>query len=213
MPITIPGFAPTRTVHSAGDDGLIPLHVKPPAFIGGEGVTVHLTSDQYIRYCQWQDGDGLIQDLLPDLSDSQREALMTGMSGEDFAAACGPEDEEPPAEDALSQLLTDQNPFEGQGGGLSQPLRSELKILGVIVGTFTDWDKYDTMHFGFYNFEPNATHAHLPKGIFEVNFDTGEVKIGDYDIRHTDDGEESTFVGLTTTVWEALRPYKVEKQS
>jgi hypothetical protein len=38
-----------------------------------------LTTDQTNRLQQWLQGEGMIQTMLPDLSDDQREILMTGI--------------------------------------------------------------------------------------------------------------------------------------
>lgn len=89
----IPGFAPQRTERKVGVD-CWQVTVKPPAFIGGTGVTVTMSQDQYSRYQLWR-GGMLIQDALPDLTDSQREGLMTGLADDEFAAAC--EDDDAPS--------------------------------------------------------------------------------------------------------------------
>ena len=73
-----PSFAATRRVEQV--DGGYVVFVKPPPIIGELPERhVVLTNDQYQRYLQWREKDGMIQELLPDLSDSQREILMTGL--------------------------------------------------------------------------------------------------------------------------------------
>jgi hypothetical protein len=73
-----PSFAATRYVERV-EDGYV-VHVTPPPIIGQLPTqSVMLTDDQYQRYLQWREKDGMIQELLPDLSDSQREILMTGL--------------------------------------------------------------------------------------------------------------------------------------
>ena len=67
--------------------------VTPPGFIGGEEVVIKLTGDQFRRYKQWLAGHGVIQQCLPELSNSDREKLITGLDDEAFAAACGPEED------------------------------------------------------------------------------------------------------------------------
>lgn len=42
----------------------------------------------------WQNGDGLIQNLFPDLTDDEREFLMTGVTREEWDIAFGDEDDE-----------------------------------------------------------------------------------------------------------------------
>ena len=80
--IEIPGFAPSRRVEKT-DDGYV-IHVRPPSTIGDyPEVSVMLTESQYERYQWWRRGK-LIQEALPDLSDDQREMLMTGLRDADF---------------------------------------------------------------------------------------------------------------------------------
>jgi hypothetical protein len=83
---------PTRRLISI-NDGQWLVGITPPGFIGGEEVVVKLTEDQIRRFKRWLGGAGLIQDLLPELSDSEREKLITGLDDEAFAEACGPEEE------------------------------------------------------------------------------------------------------------------------
>lgn len=85
--VRLPGLSPARSVQQM-TDGTWNVLVVPPMFVGSSGVTVHLTKDQFERFMKWEQGEGLIQDLLPDLTPSQREALMTGLSDEEFEAAC-----------------------------------------------------------------------------------------------------------------------------
>lgn len=42
------------------------------------------TEDQLYRIHRWYQYGGNIQDMLPDLSDSQRELLLTGISDEEW---------------------------------------------------------------------------------------------------------------------------------
>lgn len=55
--------------------------------------TVHLTKDQGIRLQRWADGEDTIQYLLPDLSPSERELFLTGMTDEDWNRATLPPEE------------------------------------------------------------------------------------------------------------------------
>jgi hypothetical protein len=69
------------------------VRIKPPDFIGQrEPVIVRLTEDQHTRMMKWLETGALIQDCLPDLSDSDREKLMTGLDDEQFAAASRSDD-------------------------------------------------------------------------------------------------------------------------
>lgn len=45
----------------------------------GQTQELHMTADQYARYCKWAAKRGPIQDILPDLTADQREQLMTGI--------------------------------------------------------------------------------------------------------------------------------------
>lgn len=54
---------------------------------------VHLTREQGLRYGDYRAGKGHIQDLLPELSDEDRERLITGICPECFASLCDEDDE------------------------------------------------------------------------------------------------------------------------
>lgn len=88
----IQAFAPKREAEKSPDGGYI-ISVTPPAIVGLPTRRISLTADQYRRYQQWLDTGTLIQDCLPDLDDSERELLMTGLSDADFEAMCGDDDE------------------------------------------------------------------------------------------------------------------------
>jgi len=88
----INGFTPSRRVEK--NDKRYTVYVRPPQIIGTmPEVSVTLTIGQYGRYLLWRDGAQLIQDALPDLSPSEREMLMTGLTDEDFAKLAGEPDE------------------------------------------------------------------------------------------------------------------------
>lgn len=82
-PVDMLGFGPTRTAVKNPAGGYN-VTVTPPEIVQMQGHTLHLTDDQYIRYQAWNEGGGLIQDVLPDLTGAQREILMTGMGDDDF---------------------------------------------------------------------------------------------------------------------------------
>lgn len=82
-PVTIMGFGPTRSAERVRAGGYI-ITVTPPALLNLKGASLHLTDDQYLRYQAWNEGGLLIQDALPDLTDAQREMLMTGIGDDDF---------------------------------------------------------------------------------------------------------------------------------
>lgn len=86
-PIDQMGFGPTRNVVEDGEGGYI-LMITPPKLLGTKPtVHVNLTADQYRRYLEWRDTGELIQNALPELSASQREMIITGLSDEDFKKA------------------------------------------------------------------------------------------------------------------------------
>lgn len=82
------GLGPKRVLTQL-DDGNYKLTVTPPAWSGfTNGSEVILTEDQKNRYEQWLANPGtLIQDLLSDLSPSQRESIMSGINQDDWEEA------------------------------------------------------------------------------------------------------------------------------
>lgn len=80
----IPGFAPTRFeyLHS---DGSVTVEVIPPSFMHSKGSKTKLTVEQYKRYTKWRETGGSIQSIFPEFSPSKREALMTGLTDEDWS--------------------------------------------------------------------------------------------------------------------------------
>jgi hypothetical protein len=65
------------------------VFVQPPDMFKLPEVSVFLTPDQFDRYVRWQAGGDVIQNLLPDLTISEREMLMSGLSDLDFDRMCG----------------------------------------------------------------------------------------------------------------------------
>lgn len=62
------------------DDGGWRVVVTPPESLGLPSRAVSLTGDQYDRYIRWCLGEGLIQEMLPDVSPQEREILLNGTS-------------------------------------------------------------------------------------------------------------------------------------
>jgi hypothetical protein len=87
----LPGFSATREIIRTSD-GPVTVRVTAPAFMRQPPVDVTLTPEQYGRYLEWRSGKALIQEALPDLSPSQREMLMTGLSDDAFHNATRTED-------------------------------------------------------------------------------------------------------------------------
>jgi len=76
-------FQPTRVEEKIGSRWRVT--VTPPPIVGiSKSTGVSLTEDQYARYCKWRDDGVLIQDALPELTSSQREAILTGLGDDDF---------------------------------------------------------------------------------------------------------------------------------
>jgi hypothetical protein len=80
----VPGMAPVREVAPQADGSVI-IHVTPPAFMRCPRVSVTLSRGQYARYLEWRLGHRFIQEALPELSEDEREKLMTGLGPADFA--------------------------------------------------------------------------------------------------------------------------------
>ena len=74
-------------------DGAVMVSVTPPRFMKLPTQSILLSADQYKRYLRWRRNEGLIQELLHDLDDDQREILMTGIGPADFAKMFPAEDE------------------------------------------------------------------------------------------------------------------------
>ena len=55
----------------------------------------------YAQVVAWEDSGELIQNAMPNLTANEREFLMTGITPEEWADICGPE--EPPCEAELKQ--------------------------------------------------------------------------------------------------------------
>jgi hypothetical protein len=67
------------------DDGRWEVSVTPPDVLGPKPtVTVVLTGGQFNRYRQWKANQLMIHEALPELSDSDREKLQTGLGDEEF---------------------------------------------------------------------------------------------------------------------------------
>ena len=65
-----------------------------PDFMHLQPQSIWLTNDQYARYCEWQSGPLLIQEALPDLSDDEREILMSGIGPDDWDRLYADDDED-----------------------------------------------------------------------------------------------------------------------
>ena len=55
---------------------------------------IDMSDKQYNMYLAFKHGTGNIQDMLPDLSDTEREMLLTGICGDCWNGMFPPEEEE-----------------------------------------------------------------------------------------------------------------------
>lgn len=79
--------------HAAEDLGFVVVTCTDTVM--AQSAQVFLTYDQFERFKAWRSGAMLIQDALPDLADSEREIILTGMDDEAWNAMCDEtEDEE-----------------------------------------------------------------------------------------------------------------------
>lgn len=78
------GLGPKRE-EQRNPDGSWVISVTPPAWVvkNAKAARIYLTANEYKSYREWRDKGGLIQELLPRLSATQRELLMTGMDDTD----------------------------------------------------------------------------------------------------------------------------------
>lgn len=73
-------------------DGRVKVTVTPPLWSGFKrGASLILTADQFARYERWRTTGGYIQNLLPELSDGEREILLSGIQPNDWDKAFGDE--------------------------------------------------------------------------------------------------------------------------
>lgn len=84
---------PTRS-HRQLEGGQWEITVTPPKWSGFVCTSVvMLSQSQFNRYEEWLVTGGLIQVLLPDLTDGEREALMSGITPEEWQRAFGGDDQ------------------------------------------------------------------------------------------------------------------------
>ena len=86
-PIDILGFGPTRTEKFNEATKTWDITVTPPSFSGFSPSTISLTQEQHDRYKLWLSSGVLIQTALPELTDAQREVLISGISEDEFEDA------------------------------------------------------------------------------------------------------------------------------
>lgn len=90
--VTVPGFGPKYAYGKNTDDDNYTVVVTPPTITQFGPSSLTLTEDQFIRFKIWLVNGGLIQEMLPDLNDDEREILLTGIGPEEWDETFG-EDE------------------------------------------------------------------------------------------------------------------------
>lgn len=78
----------------------------------GGYTTIVMTNDEYKNYLKWIDREGLIQDLLPNLSPSDREALISGICDKCWKEMFGQPDDEDDEEEEDSESEEDEESDE-----------------------------------------------------------------------------------------------------
>lgn len=58
------------------------VNLYKQCYVCGEDKEVSLTKDEYNSYCKYLNGEGCIQDMLPNVPAPERELLKGGMCGE-----------------------------------------------------------------------------------------------------------------------------------
>jgi len=77
-------FKPSRK-HEHITDDIWKVTVTPPKISGFKGSSsVYLSDRQYRAYLRWLDGHWQIQEALPELTASEREILMSGISPQEW---------------------------------------------------------------------------------------------------------------------------------
>jgi hypothetical protein len=80
------GLGPKRVV-TKNDDGTFTMAVFPPPWAGyepGFSNSIILTEAQVNKYHEWNTSGLLIQEAFPELTDSQREIILSGLGDKEF---------------------------------------------------------------------------------------------------------------------------------
>ena len=77
-PIEALGLGPTYVETWEAIEGKWLIEVTPGMNLG-PAQQLTLDEDQYERYSKWRRGEGLIQEMLPELSVDDRELLLSGL--------------------------------------------------------------------------------------------------------------------------------------
>lgn len=76
---------PQRTIRDLGD-GKFELLVEPPAWTGFKSSKLILTEQQKKKLIGWLEHGGLIQEIFPELSSSDREIIVSGVNPKEWDA-------------------------------------------------------------------------------------------------------------------------------
>lgn len=82
------GIGPERTA-AQNPDGTWLLTLTPPAWSGWSASQITLTDEQYNRYQRWLANRTSARAMFPDLTPSQQEQLVSGISPEEWDAEFG----------------------------------------------------------------------------------------------------------------------------
>jgi len=79
-PVDALGLGPTYEIAKKANN-YVEVTVTPGSLMGPNPIpgVILLSPDQYERFLEWRKGRGLIQDLFPELTQDEREILMTGL--------------------------------------------------------------------------------------------------------------------------------------
>lgn len=83
-PVDALGMGPTREALFNNDTQMWDITVTPPPWSGFSPSTVSITREQFLAYRLWLDTGVLIQNALPDLTDDEREILISGIKSAEF---------------------------------------------------------------------------------------------------------------------------------
>jgi hypothetical protein len=72
-------FGPQRQSKFNNKTGLWTVTVTPPTWTHFSASSIRLTEDQHERYQKWLRDGGLIQNMLPELTDEAWEILISGI--------------------------------------------------------------------------------------------------------------------------------------
>jgi hypothetical protein len=84
-------FGPKR-LETVMDSGEVVITVIPPAWTSFKATNITLNPDQFRRYKEWLATSELIQNKLPELTNAEREVLLSGISEDQWDREFGEND-------------------------------------------------------------------------------------------------------------------------